>query len=203
MLSDILIYLQRTTKRDSGPGSVGDTYQAIWRSYLYSIPVPFIFIFLKSNKIALLQVDRALSALECISAIDPVVRQHTSVLTKLGRTIDIANYPVFLVVTFLTLCIPIVQLCRIYSKNWRIMLSPHPAGFLLIFVIASLFYALEIWGANSASLAFRSIYQLYFDDLGIYYILQTGVLFVYAFGLLLVVLTILHSLSAVSRLVNR
>ncbi len=197
--SGVSNFLQRLTTRDEGPGSFAQEYKAIWRGYLYSIPIPFLFIVFKLNSVALLTPDQARLALSRLSYVDPALGQHYFMLTKLGRTTDLSNYPVFIAFMFLSLCIPVGHACCIYFRRWRIMLRPHPAAFFLIALIGLLYYALEVLGMNSASQKFRSVNQLYFDNYGLYYFYEAAFLFVYAIGLLLLVLTVLHTFSVIHR----
>jgi len=199
MFSFISRILRRATRPDEGPGSIAYEYRNIWAGYLYSIPLPFVFILLKLNNIELMSLDRARLTLERISYVDPVVAQHLSLLERLGRTTDIANYPAFIAVTFLFLCIPIAHGCWIYFRRWRVMLPPHPVVPFVIGVISSLYYVLEIQGFGSASENFHSIYHVYFDSRGLYYFPQAALFFVYAAGLLVFVLAALHTLSAILR----
>ena len=188
-------YLQRLRTPDRGPGSVAVEYSSIWVSYLYGIATPIIFIFLKAAKISLLPLDWAYQCLEWLSIIAPVLRQHVAVLTEKHLIIDIRNYPVFLIISFLMCCIPIVQACRIYFKKWRIMLSPHPISLLIIAMIFGEYYFMMVLQVDTAALKFRSMYQLYFDGAGIYYIRQFGLIFLYSVGVIFLILYLLYGIG--------
>jgi hypothetical protein len=147
-------------------------------------------------------LDAAHDVLDQLASISPVLRQHWQVMTDNQLYVDAGNYPLFLISSFAACCIPIAKAVQIYRPKWRIMLPPHPAGLFLIILIFSLYYALEVAGGNSASLTFRSIFQLYLDRVGIYYVGQFAIIWVYSIGLLFLTLAVLHSISALARYLN-
>ena len=196
-------FLQQFKAPDAGPGSIAREFGPVERDYLYFLPVPFVFIALKGSGITLLSPAQAEHLLDLIAVFDPAVMQHLAILTKLNKTIDIANYPVFLIVCFVVLLIPIVHASCIAIKRWRVLMRPHPAGFVMIAAISALYYLFEIGGVNSASLVFRKPNQLYFDSAGFYYFYQSAVWWVYAFGLYIVALMIASSASVVLRYATR
>lgn len=196
-------YLARFKEADVGPGSVSAEYGAIWPPYFYGFLVPIVFIVVKLLRVQLLPESVALKLLEGLSTIAPVLQQHGLTLQTRGQIIDLANYPAFILIAFGVACIPMLTLVKIYIRKWRIMMSPHPAGVVLMTIIFALYYALIINQSDWASLSFRSIYQLYFDQFGIYYLRQYCAIFIYCFGLLFLLLNILHSFSAAARCLSR
>ncbi|MBC8007679.1 MAG: hypothetical protein H7X76_06505 [Prolixibacteraceae bacterium] len=186
------------------PSSIGFDSRAIWSSYLYGLIVPVIFIALKAISVPMLPLAWAKELLSLLSKLAPVLQQHLTILSEAGRTTDIANYPVFLLASLLCCCVPIAKVISTYVGRWRCMPGPPPlSAYLLITIIFGMFFILTVLEFDAASRSFRSIYQLYFDKAGLYYVRQFALVFLFSVGLLALTLLLLSLISVAARAIER
>ena len=181
-MKTVVDYLKRWRTADAGPGSSAEEYKGVYFAYLYGAWVPFLFLFLKMFKVQILPVAWAYNLMLSISVVAPVIRQHWAILVRQDRIADAANYSLFVAISILMCLIPIFVLVRVHLQKWRTMLSPHPMGLVLVPFFFLLNYLLMVKGVDFASDAPKSIYQLYFDKIGLYYFRQYVMIWLSSIG---------------------
>jgi hypothetical protein len=195
-------YLKRLGVPDTGPGAPAAEYGFVWKTTLLGFATPILFMFLKVLRISLLPLDTANSLIDYMSVVAPVLQQQWSTLIVMRLLVDASNYPAFLLFASGICAVPITVAVIVHAQKWRTMQSPNPGAPLLAAVIFALYYFMMFVGVDTASPTFRSIFDLYFDQIGLFYVRQYLVVFTFWFGVYCFMISVLGLLGVFVRSVS-